>query len=84
MKLGIEDPNRKEFKNSGFIFCDGIVIDNVKNMLIDYCDDEITLQDKNNYEVGCIYNIEKREVCMFSDYENLNDIAVILNGKVVI
>ena len=86
-KLGREQPSRLEFENSGFVFCDGIVIDNVRNMNIDYCDDEIILQDKNNYEVGIIHGINKRELCIFGESINhleYKDHYIIINGEVVI
>ena len=83
-KIGREKSNRIEFEESGFISCDGIVIDNVKNLLIDYCDDEIILQDKNSYEVGRIHLIKQRKLCMFCDYKEFKDIAIIINGKAVI
>ena len=86
-KIGRIAPSRIEFDNSGYIYCDGIVIDNVKNIMIDYCDDEIILQDKNNYEVGIIHGIDIRELCIFgefvSNYE-IKDYMIIKNGKVVI
>ncbi len=86
-KLGRKQPNRLEFDISGFIFCDGVVIDNVRSINIDYCDDEIILQDKNNYEVGIIYDISKRELCIFSILKNLEyeiDHYIIVNGEMVI
>ena len=78
---------RLEAEANGFLYCDGIAIDNVYFIDIDYCDDIITLFDKNNKEVGSIFGIDRRKNCVFSEETGsfiYKDYEIIKNGKVVI
>lgn len=75
-------------ETGGWIYCDGVVIDNVFIICIDFADEEIILYDKKENEVGIIAAIHKRNSCIFAeDIENNLDFfehTIIKNGEVVI
>lgn len=78
---------RLQSDEGGFIFCDGIAIDNVHYIDLDYCDDIITFYDKDNNEVGSIYRIDKRNKCLFAEEVDMGvykEYEIIVDGEVVI
>lgn len=79
---------RLEAEADGFLYCDGISIDNVRFIDIDHCDDIITLFDENDNEVGSIFGIDRRNSCVFAEEVDSSMIYkeydIIKNGKVVI
>ncbi len=68
----------------GFIFCDGISIDNVSAFYIDIPDDEICLLDNYGNTIGEIRCLEERTFCSFSEFNKnkFKDYDIIIRGKI--
>ena len=71
----------------GYVMCDGILIENVHHINIDYDENKIVLTDDNHKVIGSIFDVKSRRECVFgkkvksTDY--YDDVYIIFNGQIV-
>ena len=76
-----DELGRYKSDDGGFVYCDGVTVENVYWIEVDYCDDEIVLRNNRYDEVGMIMGLSNKELCIFSE-DDVTYRKVIVDGVV--